>query len=105
MLFYMLGSSKCEYLSISFLEDAYHTINLSDISKPYCGILHFGSTSYVYQRMSMALSTSSAICHSYINAIPSSIPDRSKNLANMDDSSLNSSQHGHLKFQEGLLKV
>ena len=50
--FAILGSCKCECLSDLDLKSAYHTIKLSENSKPYCGILpYFGSASYVYQRM------------------------------------------------------
>ena len=69
---------------------------LSEKTKPYCGILpYFGSVSYRYQRMQMGLSTSPAIWQSYINAILSSLPDRMKHLAIIDDLLLQSSKHGH----------
>ena len=49
--FTILGNYKCECLSVSDLKDAYHTIQLSYSSKPYCGILpYFIPGSYVYQK-------------------------------------------------------
>ena len=42
------------------------------------------SVSYIYQRMPMGLSTRPAILQYYINAILSSIPDRSTYLAVMN---------------------
>ena len=42
---------------------------------------------------------------SYINVFLSSIPDRSKYLAIMDDLLLHSSKHGHLKYLEEVLTV
>ena len=40
--------AKSECLSVFDLKDPYHTIKLSEGSKPYCGILpYFGPTSYV----------------------------------------------------------
>ena len=101
----ILGSSKCECLSVLDLKDVHHTIKLSENSKPYCCILpYFDSDSYVYQRMPMGLSTSPAIWQSYINAILSSIPDKSKYLAIIDDPLLHSTKHNHFKYLEDLLK-
>ena len=66
----MLGSSRCEVLSVLDLKDAFHSLRLSENSKRYCGILpYFGSASYLYQRMPMGLNTFSVIWQSYINAI------------------------------------
>ena len=49
--FSILGSSKCEVLSVLDQKDAFHSLRLSENSKKYCGILlYFGSTSYLYQR-------------------------------------------------------
>ena len=42
--FSVLGSSKCEVLSVLDLKDAFHSLRLSGNSKKYCGILtYFGS--------------------------------------------------------------
>ena len=50
--FLVLGSSRCEVLSVLDLKDALHSLRLSENSKTICGILpYFGSTSYLYQRM------------------------------------------------------
>ena len=52
--FSVLGSSRCEVLSVFDLKDAFHSLRLLDISKRYCGILpYFGSTPYLYQKMPM----------------------------------------------------
>ena len=68
--FLVLGSSKCEVLSVLDFKDAFLLLRLSDNSKRYCGILpYFGSTSYLYQGMPMGLNISSSIWQSYINAI------------------------------------
>ena len=54
--FSMLGSSKCEVMSVLDLKDAFHSLQLTENSKKFCGILpYFGSPSYLYQRMSMGL--------------------------------------------------
>ena len=99
--FAVLQSSKCECLSLLDLKDAYHTLKLSERSKPYCGVLsYFSSASHVYQRMPSALCTDPAIWQSY-----SSIPYRSRNLAIMDDLLLHSSKQGHLKHLKDLLKA
>ena len=53
-IFTLLGSSKCEVLSVLDLKDAFHSLKLTESSKKYCGILpYFGSASYLYQRMPM----------------------------------------------------
>ena len=47
--FSVLGSSKCEVLSILDLKDAFHSLRLSENLRKYCGILpYFGSSSYLY---------------------------------------------------------
>ena len=52
--FSLLGSSKCEVMSVLDLKDAFHSLRLSEKSQKYCGILpYFGSASYLYQRMPM----------------------------------------------------
>ena len=68
--FSVLGSSKCEVLSVLDLRYAFHSLRLSENSKKYCGILpYFGSTSYLYQRMPMGLNIPPSIWQSYINTI------------------------------------
>ena len=68
--FTMLGSSKCEVMSMLNLKHAFHSLRLTESSKRYCGILpYFGSASYLYQRMPMGLNISPAVWQSYINAI------------------------------------
>ena len=68
--FSVLGSSKCEVLSVLDLKDAFHSLRLSENLKRYCRILpYFGSSSYLYQRMPMGLNISLSIWQSYINAI------------------------------------
>ena len=47
--FALLGSSKCEVMSVLDLKDAFHSSWLSEKSQKYCGILpYFGSASYLY---------------------------------------------------------
>ena len=66
----VLGSSKCEVLSVLDLKDTFHSLRLSENSKRYCGILPcFGNASYLYQRMPMGLNISPSIWQSYINSI------------------------------------
>ena len=50
--FFYSRSSKFEYFSVLDLKDKYHTIELLESYKCYCGILpYFGSDSYVYPRI------------------------------------------------------
>ena len=61
-MFTLLGSSKCEVLSVLDLKDAFHSLRLTKSSKKYCAILpYFGSASYLYQRMPMGLNISPAV--------------------------------------------
>ena len=47
--FSVLGSSRCEVLSVLDLKDVFHSLRLSENLKIYCEILpYFGSTSYLY---------------------------------------------------------
>ena len=60
--FTLLGSSKCEVLSVLDLKDAFHSLKLAEKSKKYCGILpYLGSASYLYQRMPMGLNISQVV--------------------------------------------
>ena len=85
-MFTLLGSSKCEVLSVLDLKDAFHSLRLTENSKKYCGILpYFGSTSYLYQRMPMGLNISPAVWQLYINAILSCLSSKKYCEAIMDD--------------------
>ena len=105
--FSVLGSSKCEVLSVLHLKDAFHSLRLSKISKKYCGILlYFGSTSYLYQRMPMGLNISPAIWQSYINAILDCLQSRKCCEAIIDDLLLfTPSKSYHITKLEDLLKA
>ena len=84
--FTMLGSSKCEVMSMLYLKDAFQSLRLTESSKKYCGILpYFGSASYLYQRMPMGLNLSPAVWQSYINAILNCLTSRKYCEAIMDD--------------------
>ena len=84
--FSVLGSSKCQVLSVLDLKDAFHSLRLSKNSKKYCGILpYFGSILYLYQRMPMGLNISPSIWQSYINAILDCLQNRKYCEAIMDD--------------------
>ena len=105
-MFSVLGSSKCEVLSVLYLKDAFHSLRLSDHSKKYCGILpYFGSTSYLYQRMPMGLNISPSIWQSYMNAILDCLQSKKCCEAFMDDLLLfTPSKSSHIAKLEDLLK-
>ena len=68
--FALLGISKCDIMSVLDLKDAFHSLWLSEKSQKCCGILtHFGSASYLYQRMPTGLNVSPPIWQTYINTI------------------------------------
>ena len=58
-MFSVLGSSKCEVLSVLDVKDIFHYLRLSEHSKKYCEIIpYFGSASYLFQGMPMGLNIS-----------------------------------------------
>ena len=84
--FTLLGSTKCEVLSVLDLKDMSHSLRFTENSKKYCGRLpYFDSASYLYQRMLMGLNISPAVWQSYINAILSCLSSRKYCEAIMDD--------------------
>ena len=100
--FSVLGNSKCKVLSVLDLKDAFHLLRLSEISRRYCGILpYFSSSSYLYQRMPMGLNISPSIWQSYINAILDCLQSRKYCEAIMDDLLLFSpSKESHMNMLE-----
>ena len=81
--FSVLGTSRHEVLD---LKDKFHSLRLLENSKKYHGILpHFGSTSYLYQRMPMGLYIPPSIWQSYINAIVDCLQSRKYCEAIMDN--------------------
>ena len=84
--FSILGSSKCEVLSVLDLKDSFHSLRVSENSRKYCGILpYFGSTSYLYQRMPMGLNLSPSIWQSDINVILDCLLNKKYSKAIMDN--------------------
>ena len=66
--FSVLGSFRCEVLSVLDLKYAFHSLKLWENAQRYCGILpYFGSASYLYQRMPMGSNISPSIWQSYIH--------------------------------------
>ena len=105
--FSLLGSSKCEVMSVLDLKDAFHSLHLSEKSQKYCGILpYFGSASYLYHRIPMGLNVSPPIWQMYINTILNSLQSRKYCEAIMDDLLLFTlSKKVHMNKLEDLLKV
>ena len=105
--FLMLGSSKCKVMSVLDLKDAFHSLQLTESSEKFCGILpYFGSPSYLYQRMPMGLNISPPIWQSYINAILNCLQSRKYCEAIMDDLLLfTPTKSSHFKKLKDLLKT
>ena len=105
--FALLGSSKCEVMSVLDLKDVFHSSQLSEKLQKYCGILpYFGSASYLYQRMPMGLNVSPPICQMYINTILNSLQSRKYCEAIMDDLLLfTPSKKAHMDKLEDFLKA
>ena len=106
-MFTLLGSSKCEVLSVLDLKDAFHSLRLTENSRKYCGILPYcGSASYLYQRMPMGHNISPAVWHSYINAILSCLSSKKYCEAIMDDMLLfMPNEHTHFEKLIDLLQA
>ena len=105
--FSVVGNSRCDVLSVLDLEDAFHSLRLSENLKRYCGILpYFGSTSHLYQRMPMGLNISLSMWQSYINAILDCLQSRKYCQAIMDELLLfTPSKKSHIAKLEDLLKT
>ena len=105
--FSVLGSSKCQVLSVLDLKDTFHSLRLSENSKKYCSKLpYFGSTSYLYQRMPMGLNISPLMWQSYINAILDCLQSKKYCEAIMYDLLLfTPSKNSHITKLEDLLKA
>ena len=105
--FSVLGSSRCEVLLVLDLKDTFASLRLSENSKRYCRILpYFGSTSYLYQRMSVGLNISPSIWQSYINAILECLQSRKYCEAIMDNLLLYTpSKKSHIAKLDDLLKA
>ena len=57
----MLGSFKCEVLSVIDIIDVFHSLRLTEESKKYSGSLpKIGIVSYLYQRIPISLNICSA---------------------------------------------
>ena len=46
--FSVLGSSRCEFLSLLDLKDGFHSLRLSEYSKRYCGILPYFGSAFIF---------------------------------------------------------
>ena len=105
--FALLGSSKCEVMSVLDLKDVFHSLRLSERSQKYCGMLpYFGSALYLYQRMPMGWNVSPPIWQMYINTFLNSLQSRKYCEAIMDDLLLlTPSKKAHMDKLEDLLKA
>ena len=105
--FSVLGNSKCEVLSVLDLKNFFHSLRLSEDAKKYCTMLpHFGSASYIYQRMRMGLNISPSIWQLYINTILDCLETRKHCEAIMDDLLLfTPTKKAHMVKLEDLLKA
>ena len=105
--FSMLGSSKYKVMSVLDFKDAFHSLQLTEKSKKFCGIPpYFRSPSYLYQRMPMELNISPPISQSYINTILNCLQSRKYCEAIMDNLLLfTPSKSSHFKKLEDLLRA
>ena len=89
------------------LKDAFHSLQLTENSKKFCGILpYFGSSSYLYQRMPMGLNISPPIWQFYISAILNCLQKRKYCETIMDNLLLfTPTKASHFEKLEDLLKA
>ena len=105
--FFVLGSSRCDVLSVLNLKDAFHSLRLLENSERYCGLLpYFGNASYLYQRMPIRLNISPSIWQSYTKTILDCLQSRKYCEAIMDDLLLfMPTKKSHIAKLEDLLKA
>ena len=85
------------------MKDAYHSIQLTEKSKEYCGILpYFGSPIYRYEVLPMAIACASQIWMDYATLIMAELEQKNKYIAIMDDLLLHSTKVAHWKLLEKL---
>ena len=73
----ILGNSECEVVSCVDINDAYHSIRLTEKSKEYCGILpYFGSPIHRYEVLPMCIACAAQIWMDYITLILAELEDK-----------------------------
>ena len=75
----ILGNFKGEVLSCLDHTDAYHSIQLAESSKEYCGILpYFGSPIYRYEVLPMGFAFAPQIVIDYVTMIMNDLDQKSR---------------------------
>ena len=75
----ILGNAECEVASCVDTKDAYHSFNLTEKSKEYCGILpYFGSPIYKYEVLPMGITCAPQIWMDYITPIMAELEQKNK---------------------------
>ena len=94
-------------MSVLDLKDAFHSLQLSEKSQKYCGILpYFARVSYLYQRMPMGLNVFPPIWQTYINTILNNLQNKKYCEVIIDDLLLfTPSKKAHMDKLEDLLKA
>ena len=101
----ILGNLECEVVGCVDIEDAYHSIKLTEKSKEYCGILpYFGSPIYRYEVLPMGIACAPQIWMDYITLIMAELEQKNKYIAIMDDLLLHSTKATHWKLLEQLFQ-
>ena len=101
-----LGRANVEVLSCIDFKDAYHSLELDEESKEYCGIVpYFGAPSYRFERVPMGLCTSPAMWIEYVNFLLQHLKNKEKYIAIMDDLLIFGSRKIHFALIEDLLKT
>ena len=106
--FALLGSSKCDVMSVLDLMDAFHSLH-GCLRNHRNTVVYFHIlvvASFLYQRMPMGLNVSPPIWQMYINTISNSLQSRKYCEVIMDDLFLfTPSKKAHIAKLEDLLKA
>ena len=105
-IYQMLGKSQSEVLSCVDLKDAFHSLNLTDKAKDYCGILpYIGSPHFRYEVMPMGLSISPCKWIQYIGVVMEGMSHPQNYIAILDDLLVHSMKKNHMDRITDMLKA
>ena len=67
---FQIMQSKCDYMSMIDLRDAFHTLRLVKTSQKYCGIIaYYSSSTYHYLHVGMGMSVSPQIWQQFVDLV------------------------------------
>ena len=103
-----LGQSKCNYMSMIDLRDAFHTLRLAKTSQKYFGITpYYSSSTYHHLCLGMEMSFSSQIWQQFVDLVlqDDTIIRKQNFDVIIDNTFLHSTKEEHMDDLMGLFKV